>query len=164
MVIRKYDARLSSFIFSHHTQPVSAVYELYCSQGGYQGSIQLTVTQTSSPSNKRCFVQALRSPTMLKPDFTPQFRFTRLSRGEFVGQSLHGTISLQQPSCYLAVASKGLYAILKLQYMYFFLPSGVNPEPSGMWNWLSWFSVKGSAPNANTNVQSQSKWVPVDLS
>ena len=103
--VRKYETVHTQFTFLDDAEPISPVYELYCSHKVFQERIQLSFTSINpAGTNQRCFMQASRVPRW-KEDFTPEYQFSCIPGGEFKPQS-GGTIHLERLNCYLVVASK----------------------------------------------------------
>ena len=101
----KYETQHTQFTFLDDTEPISPVYELYCSQEVFQETIQLSFTNINpAGTDQRCFMQASRVPHW-KKDFTPEYQFSRIPGGEFKQQS-GGIIHLERLNCYLVIASK----------------------------------------------------------
>ena len=103
--MRKYETQHTQFTFLDDTEPVSPVYELYCSHKVFREKVKVSFTNINPADiNQRCFVQASRVPHW-KKNLTPEYRFSRIPGGEFKPQTV-GIIHLKQLNCYLVIASK----------------------------------------------------------
>ena len=106
--VRKYETVHTQFTFLGNAEPISPVYELYCSHKVFKKKIQLSFTSINpAGTDQQCFMQASRVPRW-KEDFTPEYQFSCIPGGEFKPQS-GGTIHLERLNCYLVVASKLTY-------------------------------------------------------
>ena len=103
--VRKYETVHTQFTFLDDAEPISPVYELYCSHKVFQKRIKVSFTSINpSGTDQQCFMQASRVPQW-KKDFTPEYQFNHIPGGKFKPQS-GGIIYLKQLNCYLVMASK----------------------------------------------------------
>ena len=100
--MRKYETQHTQFTFLDDTEPVSPVYELYCSCKVFQERIKVSFNQAGT--NQRSFMQASRVPQW-REDFTPEYQFSCVPGGEFKPHS-GGIIQLERLNCYLVIASR----------------------------------------------------------
>ena len=117
--VRKYETVHTQFTFLDDAEPISPVYELYCSHKVFQKRVKISFTSIDpAGTNQRCFVQTSREPHW-KKDVTPEYQFNRIPGGEFKPQS-GGVIHLKRLNCYLAVASELFALILNCMQMFCF--------------------------------------------